>query len=405
MPIDASIPLMGKPIEIENPVNALAKIQQLNTLSRQNALADMQLQNMQQTMADQRQLRQVATDAFDPASGKLDNKKLRSGLASMGAYQQLQELDNAELNRLEKQGKIDKSTVENAQLKLSLLGQTAGALRASGASRDQVVEAVGSLARDGVIPSEEAVQMISRIPSDPAALNQWLHQAQLWALDAKSQLPTYTTTDVGGQVLVREQVPGKAPTTVGSLKKSPTPGEQMSNQRGWADLKLKQENVGINRDRLALEREKEAARAGSAQSRARDAQALSGLIDDAEALIKQSTGSYTGNVIDTAAQTVGYGTKGANAIAKLKVIESNLILKMPKMSGPQSDRDVQLYRQAAAQIGDPTVPRSTRTSALQTLRDINEKYKTSNFMSDMSPDTSPNTLSGLGGEVDWGSLK
>jgi len=245
MPIDASIPLMGKPIEIENPVNALAKIQQLNTLSRQNALADIQLQNMQQTMADQRQLRQVATDAFDPASGKLDNKKLRSGLASMGAYQQLQELDNAELNRLEKQGKIDKSTIENAQLKFSLLGQTAGALRASGASRDQVVEAVGSLARDGVIPSEEAVQMISRIPSDPAALNQWLHQAQLWALDAKSQLPTYTTTDVGGQVLVREQVPGKAPTTVGSLKKSPTPGEQMTNQRGWAELGLKQQELAM----------------------------------------------------------------------------------------------------------------------------------------------------------------
>ena len=87
--------------------------------------------------------------------------------------------------------------------------------------------------------------MISRIPSDPAALNQWLHNAQLWALDAKSQLPSYSTTDVGGQVLVREQVPGKAPTTVGALKKSATPGELLTNQRGWAELGIKQQEVAM----------------------------------------------------------------------------------------------------------------------------------------------------------------
>lgn len=430
MPIDASIPMMGRPVEIENPINSFAKIQQLNAYSRQNALADMQLQNMQQTMNDQRQLRQIAMDSFDPATGKLDNKKYRAGLAGIGAYQQLSELDKTELEQQEKQGKISKSALENTQLRLTLVGQTAGALRASGANRDQVLQAVSSLARDGVIPAEEAAQIMGRVPNDPASLDQWLYQAQISALDTKSQLPSYTTNDDGGNLLVRENMPGKAPTTVETLKKSPTPGDMLADKRGWEDIGLKKEkfnydqrndtlnrdvtirgqnmtdsrqreNIGINRERLAFEREKENAKPGSPQSRAKDAKALSGLLDNAEVLIKESTGSYAGNVLDTAAQSVGYGTKGAKAIAKLKVLESDLILRMPKLSGPQSNLDLQLYRDAAARIADPNVPRSIRLEALKTLRDINDKYKYSNF----SPDAAPDAPSGSSVEVDFGSLK
>lgn len=48
--------------------------------------------------------------------------------------------------------------------------------------------------------------------------------------------------------------------------------------------------------------------------------------------------------------------------------------KMPKMSGPQSDSDVKLYKQMAGQIGDPTIPVETRQAAIDTIRKINERY-------------------------------
>jgi hypothetical protein len=48
---------------------------------------------------------------------------------------------------------------------------------------------------------------------------------------------------------------------------------------------------------------------------------------------------------------------------------------MPRMEGPQSDADVKLYRDAAGQIGDPTVPASIKKASVATIRQLQEKYK------------------------------
>jgi hypothetical protein len=44
------------------------------------------------------------------------------------------------------------------------------------------------------------------------------------------------------------------------------------------------------------------------------------------------------------------------------------------MSGPQSDKDVLLYREMAGQVGDSTLPVETRKAALETIRQIQERY-------------------------------
>lgn len=98
------------------------------------------------------------------------------------------------------------------------------------------------------------------------------------------------------------------------------------------------------------------------------------ILDEADKLIDQSTGSYIGAGVDQAARAVGMTTGGAEATAKLKVLEGNLMLSQPRMEGPQSDKDTMLYRQMAGQIGDPTVPREIKKAALQTIRQIQEKY-------------------------------
>jgi hypothetical protein len=115
------------------------------------------------------------------------------------------------------------------------------------------------------------------------------------------------------------------------------------------------------------------ANTGSAQ-RVREARDALQLIDQAERLIGRSTGSYAGVAYDMAAQVFGIPTEGAQASAQLKAIEGALVAKMPKMSGPQSDKDVLLYRQMAGQVGDPTIPANTKRAALQTIREIQERY-------------------------------
>jgi uncharacterized protein (UPF0147 family) len=47
---------------------------------------------------------------------------------------------------------------------------------------------------------------------------------------------------------------------------------------------------------------------------------------------------------------------------------------MPRMEGPQSDRDVELYSKAAGQIGDPNVPRDIKKAAVKTIRALQDKY-------------------------------
>jgi len=97
------------------------------------------------------------------------------------------------------------------------------------------------------------------------------------------------------------------------------------------------------------------------------------IIQQAEDLIGKATGSYIGAGLDIAGQVLGYGTEGAQNIASLKALEANLVLAMPRLEGPQSDRDQALYRQAAGQIGDPTVPTSIKQSALNTIKNIRAK--------------------------------
>lgn len=98
------------------------------------------------------------------------------------------------------------------------------------------------------------------------------------------------------------------------------------------------------------------------------------LINQAEKLLDTATGSLTGTGVDILAGAVGKSTAGAQDAAKLKAIQGALVAKMPKMSGPQSDKDVLLYREMAAQVGDSTIPADTRKAALQTLREIQERY-------------------------------
>lgn len=108
--------------------------------------------------------------------------------------------------------------------------------------------------------------------------------------------------------------------------------------------------------------------------RKKDANDALALLEQAEKLVPESTGSYIGAGVDAAAAAVGKSTGGAKAAAQLKAIEGMLVSKMPKMSGPQSDKDVAMYRQMAGTIGDPTIPRDTKLAAIKTIREIQNKY-------------------------------
>jgi hypothetical protein len=105
-----------------------------------------------------------------------------------------------------------------------------------------------------------------------------------------------------------------------------------------------------------------------------DAMDVLALLDQAGPLIDKSTNSYAGKMYDEGKRVFGGSTGGAEAAAQLRALEGALIAKMPKMSGPQSDKDVLLYKQMAGQIGDDTIPAPRKKAAMQTIREINNRH-------------------------------
>lgn len=87
------------------------------------------------------------------------------------------------------------------------------------------------------------------------------------------------------------------------------------------------------------------------------------------------TASGIGSLVDSAASFVGYAPDGAAQADQLRSIGGALVAKMPRMEGPQSDKDVALYTQMAGQIGDSSMPISRRLEALKTVRQLYAKYE------------------------------
>lgn len=106
---------------------------------------------------------------------------------------------------------------------------------------------------------------------------------------------------------------------------------------------------------------------------------MGGLLDStaqARAILSggNPTASGVGNALDKAAAVVGVAPRGAAEADQLRAIAGVLTAKMPRMEGPQSDRDVQLYKEMAGQIGDAGLPVERRIAALNTIESLHAKY-------------------------------
>jgi hypothetical protein len=91
-------------------------------------------------------------------------------------------------------------------------------------------------------------------------------------------------------------------------------------------------------------------------------------------LLPQAHGSGIGNLMGGAANFVGIETEKNKADAQLKVLGSKILMNTPRFQGPQSDKDVAVYKEAAGQIGDASIPAGVRMAALTTIVDLNKKY-------------------------------
>ena len=84
----------------------------------------------------------------------------------------------------------------------------------------------------------------------------------------------------------------------------------------------------------------------SPQQETKRAQNVLSLTQQAEQILSsgKATGSGIGSLLDTGASWFGVSTEGAQSTAQLSTIAGQLVSNMPRMEGPQSDKDVQMYK-------------------------------------------------------------
>ena len=98
------------------------------------------------------------------------------------------------------------------------------------------------------------------------------------------------------------------------------------------------------------------------------------LVDQAEKLLPQATSGRIQNIYTAANQVTGRSTKMSKADSRLDVIAADLTSNVPRMEGPQGVADLQLYKQAAGDVGNRNLPFEDRLAALETIKSTNEKY-------------------------------
>ncbi len=99
------------------------------------------------------------------------------------------------------------------------------------------------------------------------------------------------------------------------------------------------------------------------------------LINEAEKLLPQATSGLMAHGARGIANAFGKSTESSKADRRLNVLSAALTASVPRMEGPQSDKDVAMYKQAAGDVANPDVPYEDRLDALNTMKSLQEKYQ------------------------------
>lgn len=119
-----------------------------------------------------------------------------------------------------------------------------------------------------------------------------------------------------------------------------------------------------------------APRKGSVAAKTMAADKILDITAEAKRILSEgkATASGLGNITDSVLGFAGVSSPGAQDAAKLKGLQGQLMMAMPRMEGPQSDKDVELYRQMAGMIGDASTPVQTRLAAIDEIERLQRVY-------------------------------
>lgn len=218
MPIDPVIAQGFRGIELQNPLDTFARVNQLQQAQQQSQLNALKMQEYQRDMQEQQEVRNRLA-----GGARIDSPDMSSFLLGSKTGRDI----------LQRQTDLQKATTEEQARRAKLAADTEAMYRNMSqviGTKDDAASFLQRMVTDpalkgspiATIPLE---QQIARIPDDPAALNDWVKQFAIgstkWVTENK---PSTQLVNRGGQSDI-VQIPGLggAPATVGTYADVPLP--------------------------------------------------------------------------------------------------------------------------------------------------------------------------------------
>lgn len=431
MPLDTSIAMSGVQTPLADPMAMYTKGMTLQNLAQQNQVGQMQLDKGQLELGQERTLADLYKNAMNP-DGSIDRNKVLAGAANAGLGAKIPglqksflEADTAGATLAGKRADTAKTIQETLYGGLKETDNSISSLLARpDVNENMVMGEMGRLVRVGAFdaqaahsgksPDQFAHDLISTMPvGNPQALRGWLTQAGMRVMDASKRLemtlPKYDLQDRGGTLnegtidqLTGQRTAGGAPGQ--TITPTATPGQVLTNNTTRYGI-----NVADNRARETNDINREAANTqiiegpqgqvavnkvtGLARPIANDlgqpllgkdstsmknsqmAARTTGMIPYVKELLKGATASGAGALVDKLNAFTGMATDSGDKAAALETAGGWMTSNVPRFEGPQSDKDTGTYKVMAGQVGDRTLPISTRLKALDTLETLMKTYQ------------------------------
>ena len=193
MPLDPSIAMGYKPVEIESPMNNLAKLLSLQHAQSQSDLAQVGVQAKQREFAETNKLRELLSAPDFDMNNKDHLQRLVVAAPTAGtAYvKNLQETRQREAD-------INSKNLEGSHKRLQMAGQIFGQV-SQNPTLENAIAALDYAVSNGIYTREDADKYRQQITANPQSIAQLAQMAYRGALDAKEQLPKIQNVNLGNR--------------------------------------------------------------------------------------------------------------------------------------------------------------------------------------------------------------
>lgn len=111
-----------------------------------------------------------------------------------------------------------------------------------------------------------------------------------------------------------------------------------------------------------------------AEQQIRDSAQILSLLDDVARILPSAEGGIGERLVGDVLGAFNVTTEGREATAQLGTLAARLVGFVPRFEGPQSDKDAQLYREAAGDFANANKTTGERLAALAEMRRLATKY-------------------------------